>query len=263
MIETHVDSALETVEGEREALAEERAAYGRFRRRVESLSATEARPATGGSGTALGAVAARTGGDTGDSACAKVREAFAETVRPHSVDDIGDDEPLLETIREELGDGVALAVAPTTDPVFTPRTKRAVLSAVHDRRHGIDATTDSLESEAESLEAVGETVGAITDWVMLAEETPLSSFGFETLHERHDRLTEYRERCERLLAERQALLHRTTGRNAAADVSHRSLVRYLYQPFPVVYPVLSTLTRLYDLLADCQRTVRDHLTHRV
>lgn len=262
MIETHVDRARATVDREMEALVEERAAYEQFRRHVAGLS-TETRQATAG-GVGPGSVAVRAGGgDTGDSACAQVREAFAETIRPHSVDDIGDDESLLETIREELGDGVALALAPTTDPGFTPQTKQAVLSAARDRRHGIDATTDSLDSEAESLEAAGETVTEITDWIEAAEETPLSSLGFDALRERHDRLADHRERCEQLLADRQALLHRTTGRNAGADVSHRSLVRYLYQSFPVVYPVLSTLTRLLGLLTDCQRTVRDHLTRRV
>lgn len=263
MIETHVDRARETVAREREVLAEERAAYEQFRRRVADVSTAEARPTVSAS-TSLGGVAARTStADTGDTACTTVREAFGETVRPHSVDDVGSDEPLLETIREELGDGVALALAPTTDPGFTPRTKEAVLSATGERRHAIDATTDALDDEAESLRAVGEAVGEITQWLGEAEETPLSSLDFDALRERHERLSSYRERCAALLDDRQELLDQTTGRNVGAGVGHRWLVRYLYQSFPVVYPVLSTLTRLYGLLGECQRAVRDHLTRRV
>lgn len=258
MIETHVGSAREAVERERELLAEERAAYEQFQREVASLSATEMRRGT--AGTASGGAAVQSAGvETGESACEQVREAFAETVRPYSVDDVGD-EPLLETIREELGDGVALALAPTTDTAFTAGTKQAVLTAARERRRGIEATVDALDSEAASLREVGDAVAETTDWLATADETPLSTLGFDALCERHERLAEYRNQCEELLDDRQRLLLETTGRNQSADVRHRSLVRYLYKSFPVVYPVLSTLTRLYDLLEDCQRAVRNHLT---
>lgn len=262
MIETHVDRARTAVEREREVLSEEGSAYEAFRRRVESLSAAEM-GRSGGVGGTHGGIATRTAhGDTSGGACEAVREAFAETVRPYSVDDVGD-EPLLETIREELGDGIALALAPTTETAFTPQTKGAILTAARERRRGIDATIDALDSEAESLCTVGKAVGEITDWIAAAEETPLSELGFEELRERHDRLAEFRDRCERLLDDRQELLLRTTGRNQSADVSHRSLVRYLYSSLPVVYPVLSTVARLYDVLGECQRAVRASLTRRV
>ena len=262
MIETHVDRARDAVEHERELLAEEGAAYEEFCSRIGSLSATEAGPgaSTGGSPRG-GLVAGASRPDTGGAACEQAREAFAETVQPYSVADV-EEEPLLETIREELGDGVALALAPTTDPGFTTQTKGAVLSAARERRRGIEATIDALDSEAESLREVGNTVGTITDWLAEADETPLSTLGFGALRERHERLAEHRDRVAELLDDRQELLASTTGRNRSADITHRSLVRYLYEPLPVVYPVLSTLTRLYDLLDDCQRTVREHLTRR-
>lgn len=258
MIETHVDRARGAVERERSVLEEERAAYEQFRRRVASVSTTGVQQASGGT---AGAVAVRAGrSEAGTGACERVREAFAETVRPHSVADVGGDESLLETIREELGDSIALALAPTTDAGFTAETKRAVLTAARERERGIDATVESLDSEADSLREVGEAVDEITDWVADADETPLSELGFEELRERHARLGEYRERCSELLEERQALLRSTTGRNQSADVPHLALVRYLYEPLPVVFPVLSTLTRLYDLLGECQRAVRAYLT---
>ncbi|QKY19734.1 hypothetical protein B4589_004810 [Halolamina sp. CBA1230] len=259
MIETHVDRARTAVERERSVLEAERAAYEQFRRQVSSVSATEMRQATGGA--AQGAVAVRAGRtDAGAGACEQVREAFDETIRPHSVADVDGEESLLETIRAEFGDGIALALAPTTGAGFTAETKRAVLTAAREREREIEATVDSLDSEAASLREVGETVTEITEWVTDADETPLSELGFEELRERHDRLAEYRERCSELLAERQALLLSTTGRNRSADVSHRALVRYLYEPLPVVFPVLSTVTRLYDLIEECQRAVRAYLT---
>ena len=261
MIETHVDGATEVVERERAALTEQGAAYEEFRRRVASLSTTERRPGSAGA-TVHGGGAARTArADTGGAACERVRETFAETVRPHSIDDVGE-EPLLETIREELGDGVALALAPTTDAGFTPKTKQAVLTAARERSRGIEATLASIDSERESLEGAADVVAELTEWLVAADETPLSSLGFDALRDRHERLAAYRARCDSLLTERQELLASTTGRNGSADVTHRSLVRYLYSSFPVVYPVLSTVTRLADLLGDCQRAVRSHLTRR-
>lgn len=262
MIETHVDRARDAVERERELLAEEGAAYEEFCDRIRSLSTTEVAPGTGARGAAPGGVVAGTARpDAGGAACEQAREAFAETVQPYSVADV-DDEPLLETIREELGDGVALALAPTTDPGFTTQTKGAILSAARERRRGIEATIDALDSEAESLHAAGDAVDEITDWLAEADETPLSTLGFDGLRDRHERLADHRDRVAALLDDRQELLASTTGRNRSADITHRSLVRYLYEPLPVVYPVLSTLTRLYDLLGDCQRTVREHLTRR-
>jgi len=261
MIETHVDSATEAAERERAALTEQGAAYEEFRRRVASLSTTEIRRGCAGA-TAHGSVTARTArADTGGAACERVRETFAETVRPHSIDDVGE-EPLLETIREELGDGVALALAPTTDAGFTPKTKRAVLTATRERSRGIEATVAAIDSELESLETAADVVAGLTEWLAAANETPLSSLGFDALRNRHERLATHRSQCDSLLTERQELLASTTGRNQSADVTHRSLVRYLYSSYPVVYPVLSTVTRLVDLLDDCQRTVRSHLTRR-
>jgi len=260
VIETHVDSAREAVDRERGLLADEAAAYEEFRSRVASLSATEM--GQGAGAAAPGGVAVRSARtDAGGEALERVRAAFAETVRPYSVDDVGE-EPLLETIRAELGDGIALALAPTTETGFTAGTKRAVLTAARERGRGIEATIDALEREAASLRSVGDAVDEVTEWLATADETPLSTLGFDALRDRHERLADHRERCERLLADRQELLLSTTGRNESADVSHRSLVRYLYSSFPVVYPVLSTVTRLYDLLADCQHAVRDHLTRR-
>lgn len=259
MIETHVERARQTAESERASFADERAAYEQFRRRAADLSTTE----LGDAGTLgpTGAVTTRTATETKDAGCQAVREAFAETVRPFSVEDVTD-EPLLATIRAELGDGVALALAPTTDTGFTARTREAVLAACRDRRQAIDATTAALDSEIDSLRAATAVIEEITEWLAATDETALSSLEFEGLADRHDRLSAFRTRCEQCLADRQELLGETTGRTPGADVTHGSLVRFCYQSFPVDYPVLSTVTRLYELLGDCQRVVRAHLTCR-
>ncbi|OYR50821.1 hypothetical protein [Halorubrum sp. Ea8] len=64
----------------------------------------------------------REGRYAGDARCREVRRAFHETARPHSLADVddADAESLLETVRSEFTESVAVALAPTTDASSTP-----------------------------------------------------------------------------------------------------------------------------------------------
>ncbi|MFW6000552.1 MAG: DUF7260 family protein [Halorubrum sp.] len=276
-VETHVDRARDRVAAELDATDDERRAYERFRSTVASIPTVSA-PGGGGSagegfgvgsgtgaGVGAGGVRVVAGGTDATPAdgCRRVREAFAETVRPHSVPDGSDGEPLLVTVREELGDAVAVALSPKTDNGFTPPVASAIESAVEDRLAELAVFDRTLEREAASLRSAGEAIREATDWLTNANETPLLTLGFDDLRHRHASLAERIDTCEALLADRQADLDRTASRGAAVGIRHRSTVAYLYADFPVSYPVLSTVARLVETLRECQRAVRDHLTRRV
>ncbi|ELZ38820.1 DUF7260 family protein [Halorubrum tebenquichense] len=268
-VETHVDRARDRVAAERDAVADERRAYERFGSAVASIPTTSGPTAAGGEPTAgtgpgTGGVRAAVGGRTASATdgCRRVREAFAETVRPHSVADRAADEPLLATVREELGDAVAVALSPKTDHDFTPPVASAIGSAVDDRIAEIAVFDRTLEREAASLRSAGETVRELTDWLAAADETPLLTLGFDELRRRHEALADRIATCESLLADRQADLDRTASRGASVGLRQRSTVAYLYDDFPVSHPVLSTVARLVETLTECQRAVRDHLTRR-
>lgn len=286
-VETHVDRARDRVAAERDGAADERRAYERFGSAVASIptasdpTASDDETGVGagtgiGTGTGVGAgtdvgagpsaggVRAAVGGRNASSTdgCRRVRGAFAETVRSHSVADLDADEPLLATIREELGDAVAVALSPKTDHEFTPRVASAIGSAVDDRIAELAVFDRTLEREAASLRSAHEVIREITDWLATADETPLSTLGFDDLRRRHGALAERIETCESLLADRQADLDRTASRGASVGIRHRSVTAYLYADFPVSYPVLSTVARLVETLSECQRAVRDHLTRR-
>ncbi|ELZ44135.1 hypothetical protein C464_14910 [Halorubrum coriense DSM 10284] len=272
-VETHVDRARDRVAAERDATADERRAYERFRSAVASVptvaagdggSAGNGFGAGTGSGPVGGGVRAVAGGANASSTdgCRRVREAFAETVRPHSVPDGSGGEPLLATVREELGDSVAVALSPKTDHDFTRPVASAVESAVDDRLAELAVFDRTLEREAASLRSAGETVHGVTDWLSTADETPLSALGFDDLRRRHEALGERIEACETLLADRQSDLDRTASRGASVGLRQRSTVAYLYDDFPVSHPVLSTVTRLVETLRECGRAVRDHLVRR-
>ncbi|SDZ76668.1 hypothetical protein SAMN04488065_0149 [Haloplanus vescus] len=256
-VTTHVAQAIERVRAERAAVERRRDAFETFAERVQGLS-----PEPSSTSVGVAAVAGTRRQASGD-ACRQVRTAFAETVRPHSVADADDAEPLLETIRAELSDTIAVALAPTTDSSFSPTLKRAILSEVATRKAENDLLDRALGRELAHLDDAREDIDDITGWIADADETPLLNLEFEALADRHETLDAHRDRCSTVARRRQQFLRETTSRGSEPGVGHWQVVSYLYSDFPVDHPLLATVARLDDACATCQRTVRDHLVRRV
>ncbi|WP_327050595.1 DUF7260 family protein [Halomicrococcus gelatinilyticus] len=266
-VTTHVNDALGRVQREQEHVSEKQSALDRFCDRVREVPAGSPRqPSATSRATAGGtasAMATYRRSDSSADRCRRVCEAFAETVAAAGLADGQESESLSTALRTELGDDVALALAPGTDGVFTPDVKQAVLAAATRRRTELRAMERALATEADSLRTAAAELDEVTDWLARTDETPLLELGFEALRERHETLTRHRARCERLARDRQRVLNGTTSHEAAAGVSHRALVASLYDGFPTDHPVLATVARLDGVCDDCQRAVRDHLTRRV
>lgn len=258
-VETHLDGAIERVDDEQEAVAAKRAAFDDFIDRIESLAAEPGQSTPAGVLATAGSLSGQT--TATENRCRRVRKAFAETVRPHSVDDV-QAEPLIKTIEAELSPSVAGALASTPDSSFSPTLKRAVLSAATTRRAETEVFGDALGYEADQLETARDTVETITTWIAEADETPLRELGFDALRDRHETLSTHRAQCDRLAEHRQQFLRQSTNRGVDSCMDHRELVSYLYQEFPVDFPVLSAATRLAANCTDCQRAVRRHLVRR-
>ena len=258
-VNTFVRQARTRVRAEREAVDAKADAVEAFADRIADLTATPASP----SPLAATATAGTPRSRQSDDRCRAVRQAFADTIRPHSVADVADDEPLLETVRAELSDSIAVALAPTTDRSFSPGLKRAIVSATSDRRTELATLSRALERERTDIDDAQATVETVTDWLVDADETPLTDLGFDALRTRHETLATHRDRCTDLADRRQAFLRATTERPTGTRIAHRSLAHYLYEDFPVDHPVLATAARLDSVCASCQRAVRDHLVRRV
>ncbi|ELY78913.1 hypothetical protein [Natrinema pallidum] len=262
---TAVHRALDCVDEERAAVEKRDAAFEAFARRVREVPAE--RPAAARSQQAVAATPAmattvQTGRSTttGDR-CVTVREAFAETVRPHSIADCEADESLTETIAAELSEDIAVALASETG--WTPPLKRAVLETVETRRTEADVVQQTLRSERETLTDARDEIDDILAWLQSMADESLLQRDFETLRENHDRLATYRDRLETLTADRQAQFTRSTNRYGPGGTRYRTLVESVYSDCAVRYPLLSSATRLYGICGDCQRTVRAHLSRRV
>lgn len=258
---TRIHDARARVERERDAVEAKLDAIDRFVARVEDVTpGTRASPSPGVTAT-VGTFSHR--GRSGGGSCEAVRQAFAETIRPHSLDDVEERESLRETIRAELSEPIATALASTSNTGFSPELKRAVLSETGVRRAETETVYRALEREATQLDGAKEVVDEVTEWIATADETPLTDLGFEELQLRHERLAGYRTRCQTTADERQAFLAGATNEGPEIGISHRRLCPYIYQNFPTDHPVLATIARLDDTCADCQRAVRDHLVRRV
>lgn len=273
-VETHVHRARDRAESEAAAFEARVEAYERFYDRVadvptgptDATGATTARTARTATPSAelagFGGTQRFVGASTADR-CETVRTAFAETIGPESVADVGDAEPLIETIRTELSEGVAVALAPTTDATFSPEVKRGVLAETQSRKREATVVRRALDREVSSLDAAATLIDDVTTWIEAKDETPLSDLGFDALHERHRTLSTFRDRCDETVCDRQSTLRTTTSYELEAGVRHREVVGFLYVDFPVDYPVLSTVARLGETCRTCQRAVRDHLVRRV
>lgn len=264
-VDTFIQQALTRARAERGRIVEKRNALAAFAGRVEDIPAEAPQPQGGQQGATTGislSTLARTT-TTGPARCRAVREAFAQTVRPQNVEDEGASESLTATVAAELTDDIAAALAPAESHRFHPVLKQRVLTETTARRQECAVLVEALEREREALRDANTDVGAVLDWLVQANDTPLTSLGFEDLRARHDTLATNRDRCERLARERQALLNRKTCRGTHLGLIHRSLVTSLYADFAVDYPVLATVARLDSACADCQRAVRAHLVRRV
>jgi hypothetical protein len=261
VVDTYIEQARTRARSEQEAIAEMQDAYKTFIERVQKLQPD--RPPSSVAGlTRAGGVTHLSANASNTDGCRPVRRAFAETIRPHSVADIDETEPLLETIRKEFTDAIAVALTPTTEASFTPDLKRMVLVETRSRQSEATALRKALECEEAHLDEASAAVDSMITWIADANETPLTDLNFDALQQRHEILDSHRDRCEAMARARQEFLQKTTKNGVDAGVRHRRLTPYLYQDFSVDHPVLATVTRLNETCQECQRAVRAQLVRR-
>ena len=264
-VDSHLERARSRVRDERSAVERKQAAYRQFVGDVKAVPNDA--PAGRGAGpsavgpAAVGSVA--TASSTGSRGCATVRERFADTVATHRTIDATGSDAVLETIADELSEGIAVALAPANSTAsLTEGLKNQVVSAATTRQHELRVMGRALKTETESLSEAHDALGGVIEWLVEANETPLTECDFDALAARHDRLADHRESCRTVAHERQAVLRTTTSIDATVGLAHRELIGGLYEAFSVDHPVLSTAVRLDELCRECQGLVRDHLVRR-
>jgi len=265
-LETHLAEALTLVSTEQEKINDKLKAFDRFAVSVSRISAgsgigsTVTRSMHNGNQQPL-SVATQSVPDN-DSRIQKVRSLFAKTVRPQSLEDIEQPEPLLVTIREEFSEEIALALAPSTNQQFTKNLKSAILSSVDRCQSNLKTMDNGLTAEKKSLENSISLSESLNEW-LVSERKPIEREEFEALKNQHEQLDEFRDQCEQLAIDRQSTIHSKTNNTLSANMSHTMLVDYLYQPLPVTYPILSASAQMVDACDTRQRVIRKYLTQCV
>lgn len=258
---TDVHRALECVTDQRATVADRIDAFETFAARVRELpagpAATTAGPVAQATPTAMTSRVAGAGPTTPDP-CAVVRRTFLETIVPNTTVEIDGEESIVRALAAEFSRDIAVAL--TTNATWTAELKTAVVEAATTRRLEAERLQAALEAEAERLEALLDDLDPIVAWLRSTASESLRQYGFDELRAKHDRLEEFCDRLTAALEERQQRLQEPV--QDADDVSYRTLVESVYASFESRYPVLATLTRLYRVCRECQRTVRDHLVRR-
>lgn len=258
---TDVHRALECVTEQRASVADRIDAFESFVARVRDLpagpSATAASPVAQATPTVMTSRAAGAGPTTPDP-CAVVRQAFLETIVPHTTVEIDGKESVVRALAAEFSRDIAVAL--TTNATWTAELKTAVVEAAMTRRFEAERLRAALEAEVERLEALVDDLDPIVAWLRSTAAEPLQQYGFDGLQAKHGRLEEFCERLGTVLEERQERLQEPVREDG--DVPYRTLVESVYASFESRYPVLAALTRLYRICRECQRTVRDHLVRR-
>lgn len=258
-----LSDALNLVTTEQDQINNKLKAFDRFAVGVNRIS-TDTQIESSGSNTACEARQKSLSVDLNntsakDSRIETVRSLFSETVRPHSVEDIEQSEPLLVTIREEFSEEIALALAPSTSQPFTKNLKSAILSSVKQCRYELKAMDRGLVVEKNNLETAISLNETLHQWLN-AETQPTELADFDSLKTRHEQLDEFRAEWEQLVTERQTTIHTTTNSNFSASMPHDALVEYIYQPLPVTYPVLSAGAKLIISCEERQQAICRYLT---
>jgi len=181
-VQTEIDDALERVHEEREHVTGKMKAYRRFRRAIEETEFRKQR-------TSKGRSSALTLESHSTDACEQVVRAFAETVRPHSFEDMDEAETVLETVSEELGAEMAVAHSPKTDAVPP---KDAVVSSASERILELELFADTLENEEASLREARAVVEDVTGSILENDDGEVYALRFDELRQRHERREEKR-----------------------------------------------------------------------
>ncbi|AFK20919.1 hypothetical protein E6P09_18745 (plasmid) [Haloferax mediterranei ATCC 33500] len=259
--------ALDRISCELEHIVQKSKAVDEFRASVRNFPAHSERQAVSAPQATTGQTAAVTNrpfqaGAHADC-CRQIRTAFEETVRPHSVVDVEANEPLLTTIREELGAEIAIALAPNSGTTYSSELRNAVIASATARRAELQSMEQALAAERESVETALADMKALVDDEDPDKEAWLLYWSFDELRSYYEEVALARKKCERMSQRRQRDVHGTAASNAQARVSHDSLAEYLYGDFQTNYPVLATVVELDTEYADRQREIRDQLTRRV
>ncbi len=243
---SHLSQARDVWRTERRQTSAERDAFERFSDRLRSQE-----PASIPAGpTDSGAMMLSTGGS--DSGLEQVETAYRETVMdvPHYDDQYGD--TILESLSEEFGPDIAMAVV--TNETLSPQLRQTLLNRSANAQRGrkelletVEAEQNSVETGAAALERLDRQRVALVSH--LPNNPPVTAIG-----DVWRGLQELETRIGPELTDRQAFVR---DPRISPDGRVSSFQEYLYSSLEVSHPLLASGAELGETLRrDCREMSR-------
>ena len=243
----YIDSAIECVAREQCWTNEELQAFGEFERHVRNTDVQDTPdkvlPQTTGAPSQSGLLTAAQ--PAPETQRARVREAYAETVLETTVHKHIHEESLAESLFAEFGPEIAASVL-QSEPL-TPELRSAVFTAIDVAQTERTKVFELYEDERTSLTRASELHGEVETTVSELDDALFETWQTENLEDAWDRLLKLEVDCERLIRQRQELLH---DRSNASEPNEedQSIVKYLYRNAPFTYPVLAVTAEYLERL---------------
>ena len=243
----YIDRAIECVVREQRWTNEELQAFGDFERHVRNTDVQDAPdkalPQTTGAPSQSGMLTVAQP-STGTQR-ARIREAYAETVLETTVHKHIHEESLAESLSAEFSPEIAASVL-QSEPL-TPELRSAVLTAIDVTQTERTKVLELYEDELTSLICASELHEEVETTVSELDDAVFETWQIENMEDAWDRLLKLEVDCERLISQRQELLHDCSNASEP-NGEDQSIVKYLYRNAPFTYPVLAVTAEYLERL---------------
>lgn len=254
------DALRSEVDAERDRTVAEIDAFAGFAERVSDLRPSQPSPGRpGGGGVTGGALSldpqSRSSPGPADDAAA-VRAAYEETVMSLPFYDDAYGESYEANVLEEFGPDVGTVLIQSG--TFTPTVQSLLLSKVSEAISARETLRDTCDRERESIDWAEGELTRIRDEVEAIQIGDPEEWDFDALVVYHDTLGELAKECEQVAARRQADID-SCRHDFSLHEEEPDVGAFLYEEFPVTYPVLYLCSdlarRIESVRVDVERAV--------
>lgn len=233
---------IQWAETEHRLLCEERTALGSFATRLDTIEPVAVSRSSPGPGAVrtLGSAAG-----AGGRRLAAVREAYRETVMSVDHYDAEYGESFEQHVRNEFGPDLAEALEHGS--TLTPPVYRWLQTGVADAVESRKEVLELLAAERDGLRELRADLVPAREKLQNIGACPLEQWTTAALRTEYDWVEAFRDRCERLAAERQCA-RREYVHDQPALPDREVTEGYLYQPLDTSYPGLAALAVFADRL---------------
>lgn len=241
--DSSISTAITHLETEQSRLADEKAAFKRFSRRVEKITPDSVAPTK----TMIGYKH-----QSSTKTLSAIREAYSETVMDvsHYEEDYND--TYQESIAEEFGPEFAVLLSQSDQ--FSPGMKSNLLVEIDEAITQRNEFQNIVEQELCSLRTAATEIRSVSETITRLSGADFDSATFGALDAYLQQTDVLIANCDDIARTRQDDLA-AIQRSWQSAASIRDVLAYFYQSFPVTYPVLARLGEIGETIVDIREEI--------